>query len=116
MTDRTSLTGARWTVAPVDEARVTAMRGLGPLREVTLRCMALRGFDPNGGWLTPDVSQLLDPHTMLGMDQAITRLRQAIRDQQRALAGKLVAQPVPSRQPAGRPRVGSKSPPLWSLG
>ncbi len=83
MTERTSLTGARWTVAPVDEAHVAAMRALGPLREVTLRCMALRGFDPNGGWLTPDVSQLLDPHTMLGMDQAIARLRQAIRDQQR---------------------------------
>lgn len=83
MTDRLSLTGARWSVAPVDDARLGALRALGPLRDITLRCMALRGFDPNSGWLTPDASQLLDPYTMLGMEHAVARLHRAIRDQQR---------------------------------
>lgn len=83
MHDGRSLTGARWTLAPVDEDRIRALGAHRGQREVTLRCMALRGFDPASGWLTPDASHLLSPYTMLGMDRAVDRLHRAIRLRQR---------------------------------
>jgi len=82
-----SLTGARWTLAPVDPAAVEGFLqdGLDP---VTARCLALRGATLAGGiggrdWLEPRWEHLHDPWAMLGMGRALERLQQAIRDRQK---------------------------------
>lgn len=81
MSDTPSLTGARWVVLPVDDAPLQTVRTHAPdLPEAAARVMAIRGFDPRDGWLTPSADHLHDPHRMANMDVAVDRLQRAIHD------------------------------------
>jgi single-stranded-DNA-specific exonuclease len=74
-----SLTGARWSLLPLDPAL--------PLRTdvppAVARLLALRGIDLDGGWLAPSRAHLHDPFAMANMDAAVERLRRAARDGER---------------------------------
>ena len=72
-----SITGRRWSLATL--AQSLDHPDLPP---VAARCLALRLRAPDGArrWLQPSIEDLHDPYAMAGMDQAIHRVRRAIRD------------------------------------
>lgn len=77
-----SLTGARWTLSPIDAARVARLGARMGLHPVAARCLALRGIDELAApsWLSPDLDSLHDPLLMLGMERTLDRLARATRD------------------------------------
>ncbi|MFK7929822.1 MAG: single-stranded-DNA-specific exonuclease RecJ [Myxococcota bacterium] len=77
-----SLTGARWTEAFALDAQVESLvdQGLDP---ITARCLAVRNPEAPAAWLSPTAQHLHDPDLMLGMGEALERLRQAVAEHQR---------------------------------
>ena len=82
MSDRLSLTGARWIAHEVDEERVAAVVAATNLSEPASRLLvdrfASRALCADLSWLTPSMEHLHDPLLMMGMERALARLRRAL--------------------------------------
>lgn len=73
-----SWTGARWVPRAAEADRLVALEQAG-LSTIAARCLAARKVSsPTVQWLTPSLDHLLDPYSMLNMEQAVARLRRAV--------------------------------------
>ncbi|MEL6343664.1 MAG: single-stranded-DNA-specific exonuclease RecJ [Myxococcota bacterium] len=73
-----SLTGRKWNLHP---QHVSVSDSLHPL---VARCLSRRiGEKSLSDWMRPSLDHLHDPYAMLGMVDAVARIRDAIRNQQR---------------------------------
>lgn len=82
-----SLTGARWIPRTVSPDRVLELVRATGLSTPAARILALRQSAPadqvTDGWLKPQLEHLHDPLAMRNMEEAVDRLRKALRDRQR---------------------------------
>ena len=83
--DTLSLTGHRWTPSTPDPNEVIQLANTLGLPPIVARCLANRGIsaDVAATWLAPELDQLHDPMSMMGMDIAIERVRKAVANKER---------------------------------
>ena len=84
MSASTSFTGANWIPVVPDAGTVARLRANG-LSAIAARCAAIRWGHLAGPtpWETPSFDHLEDPYAMLGMSQAVERLRRVAAEGQR---------------------------------
>ena len=80
-----SIKQQKWTLREVESSTVKELSHKLQLHPLVARCLTLRTSDPERArvWLRPSLDHMHDPHLILGMETAIERIRQAIRDKER---------------------------------
>jgi len=81
-------TAARWSVCPVDESAAAALAKRCGLQAPAARVLWARGFRSHHDvehFLTPRLNDLIDPFLLLGMEQAVERVRRAVAAKERIL-------------------------------
>jgi single-stranded-DNA-specific exonuclease len=83
------LTGARWLLQACDEATLNRLQAETGEDRIVLRCLLNRGFSHAAAvrkFLAPEFfADLHSPLLLRDMEQAVARLRQAVRDRERIL-------------------------------
>ena len=80
-----SFSGARWSLAEVDARRVDILSDGAGVSPVIARLLALRGLveaDDAVRFLSPGWRDFHDPFSMAGMDIAVARVREAVKERQ----------------------------------
>ena len=80
-----SIKQQKWTLREVQASTVKDLSHKLQLHPLVARCLTLRTPDPDQArvWLRPSLDHMHDPHLIMGMDTALARIRQAIRDRER---------------------------------
>ena len=82
------MSAARWIIPTPDPDTVAELASALKLRPVTARVLAGRGLtDPDVAWrlLNPSLEALHSPYLLAGMDVAVSRLHQAIKQKEKIL-------------------------------
>ncbi len=81
-------TAARWTLCPIDENETAALARKCGLQAPAARVLWTRGFrtpQEVDHFLHPRLTDLADPFALLGMDEAVERVRRAVTAKERIL-------------------------------